>query len=136
MGYYTDFTVTAEGPDAARAFELLKQNAGYEGWDVCKDKLLLQDAKWYDWLKDVEKTSAEVPHAIIVIEGEGEESGDVWKAWAHKGHVDQVKAVIEFPEPKWVENTRAGLQDAAKKAVEEAELAQLAALKAKYESDD
>lgn len=56
-------------------------------------------ASWYDWKKDMVSLSKEYPNLLFWLEGEGEESGDIWKAWARNGKVVTSQARIVFDEP-------------------------------------
>jgi hypothetical protein len=102
MGYRTMFKVTAEGADAVAAVEALAEKSGYSGYQETDHWSPGDEVKWYAWEKDASAISEIFNHTVIVIEGEGEESGDVWKAWAYRGKVEVARAIIEFPTPLWV----------------------------------
>lgn len=54
--------------------------------------------KWYDCEKNMKEYSKKHPNTIFCINGEGEESGDIWKAYFKNGKMFKTKAVITFEE--------------------------------------
>jgi hypothetical protein len=99
MGYYTDYEISAQGEHADEAVTFLTEVcAGYDNWDDgC-----LQDAKWYDWNLDLKKASLEYPEVLFILDGIGEESPDIWRAWALDGRVEKVVATMIAQAPEWV----------------------------------
>lgn len=106
MGYYTRFEGSVTGPaelmeqfqadcDAGKTFG--EYGLPLEDWNY--EFFGGNTAKWYGWKKDMEQISAEYPHLLFALEGEGEESGDIWKAWARNGKVVEARAKIVFEEP-------------------------------------
>ena len=90
MGYYTDFSLeTVEENGMTRCSEcdtlyevdhkknIAKHIGGYNPFeDVCK---------WYSYEKDMTAYSKNYPNTMFILSGEGEESGDIWKAWYENG---------------------------------------------------
>lgn len=54
--------------------------------------------KWYEHETDMMKFSQTFPEYIFSLEGNGEDSGDIWKKWFYKGKMQGGKAKIVFPE--------------------------------------
>lgn len=54
--------------------------------------------KWYDCETDMKKLSISFPDYIFILEGEGEEPGDIWRKGFFRGKVQGGKAVIKLPE--------------------------------------
>lgn len=143
MGYYTDFTVEATSKSRAAAEAAaseLAEMSGYSADMTGHNTFEIHEAKWYDWEKHAQMVSKNHPGAIFQIDGFGEESGDIWRAWAHAGEVYKSEAEMTFPEPKWLPQARSdaeaivsAMTKAEKQAAMDAELAELARLKAKYE---
>ena len=105
MGYYTRFTGEVSGPA-----ELMDEfiNDGDETFTVYD--LPLSDwldgefrsgaeMKWYSWEDDCTALSEQYPGLLFVVEGEGEESGDLWKAWIRNGKAVIVRGRVVFDEP-------------------------------------
>lgn len=55
-----------------------------------------ESVKWYDYDKDMAKLSRLFPDYLFMLEGDGEESGDVWKAYFLNGKMQHVKAQLLF----------------------------------------
>ena len=60
---------------------LFRLNAisGYEFDEDAHLEFKLWDSKWYDHHEHMLKLSAEFPSVTFVLDGDGEEQGDVWK---------------------------------------------------------
>jgi hypothetical protein len=55
------------------------------------------EVKWYEHAEDMCKLSEALPSVIFQLEGEGEENGDLWKAWYKDGRqvIHQAEIVIK-----------------------------------------
>lgn len=119
MGYYTTFKVTMKhtghtpqatevgkyvaeflGITPAQADEeevavRLEQISEYS-FDQNKDGSLTMNGSWYDYEKDMVKLSKEYPFVEFLIEGEGEEAGDIWRAKCQNGVFKKQQARIVF----------------------------------------
>lgn len=57
----------------------------------------LEDScKWYDHEDDMRRLSLRFPDVVFTLNGEGEESGDVWVKYFKDGKMQVDKAVIKF----------------------------------------
>ena len=72
MGYYTHHKLTVIPEDARASVE--KAAARIVGCEPFEDTV-----KWYECHGDMINVSVEIP-AIIIVDGDGEEAGDVWRA--------------------------------------------------------
>lgn len=110
MGYNTDYTIEA-GPfdDEVQAeffeFKMEKQsgysidsNVSVDGSGKYRLHATLSDVKWYSWNADMTELSRDFPYVTIDVEGDGEESGDQWKARFFNGDCEKVEAIVTFPE--------------------------------------
>ncbi|EKT4500965.1 hypothetical protein JE943_000947 [Flavobacterium psychrophilum] len=91
MGYYTRHKLTIiDGED----------NINYEQEiaDSTTDYSSLFDdsIKWYDCEKDMKEYSKNHPNVVFCINGEGEESGDIWKAYFQNGKMFKTEAKLMF----------------------------------------
>ena len=107
MGYYTRFEGSVTGP--AELMEQFETDAEagdrFGSYDMELDEWLSGDLmggdtiKWYGWEDDIKALSRKYPALLFSLEGEGEESGDIWKAWARNGKVVTAQAKIVFETP-------------------------------------
>ena len=94
MSYYTNYTLstTSRNEDREEIEETLNEISGYNiefGWnDSCK---------WYNHEKHMKELSKIYPDTIFLLEGEGEESGDIWRKYFKNGKMQVCKAEIVFP---------------------------------------
>jgi len=105
MGY-TQFTLEWAVGGAGADQEIVRQDvakwiAGNEEaqYALNEDGTSNESAKWYDCLTDLRELSALLPNVWFVLHGYGEESGDIWRAYAKAGKVEKVKAEFKFKVP-------------------------------------
>lgn len=106
MGYYTTFYGEVSGPDfAMRAFMEDAESVVPGAYEIpladfCSGDILGGDSmKWYGYESDMLSLSNKYPALLFSLRGEGEESGDMWKAWFRNGESLRVNAVVTYPEP-------------------------------------
>ena len=94
MGYYTTY--------------ILSTTQGHDNQDEIEEKLeeisgspvefgLNDSYKWYDHEKHMNLLSQIYPETIFLLEGEGEDSGDIWRKYFKNGKMQVCKAKIVFP---------------------------------------
>lgn len=86
MGYSTDYNITSNSQEIQEAIE---KESGY-GY--------FQDITWYKWKDDVKTVSLQFPDTVIEISGNGEEYGDIWKAYIKNGKAFVAEAKLVFEE--------------------------------------
>ena len=103
MGYYTNYTVKISGSDnanqARKVLEALELHRQYDETfsnDGKEVTVSMGEQKWYTWERECILVSRVYPKITIDVHGEGEESGDVWKARVRNGESEYVKAKIVF----------------------------------------
>lgn len=118
MGYYTKFYLKAidlkPSPDRPvfdedffNSLELCGFSADDKPWvDYgCLDgRLALGDGesyKWYEHDDEMKKVSEKYRDIVFILDGDGEESGDIWRAFYLNGHVH--KWCLEIKLPEWSE---------------------------------
>lgn len=92
MGYYTRHELTIISGDNSIDHE--KQISETTNYDNCFD----HEIKWYEHEKDMKAYSLKYPNTVFCLEGEGEESGDVWKKYFKNGKSLYAKAKMIFEE--------------------------------------
>lgn len=101
MGYYTDYRLRVEGSGAAYD-KLMKEkdNIIFSDYDWNLGRWLEEhhgeNCKWYDYETDMQQLSREWPNVLFILEGDGEEAGDLWKAWFRNGKMHKLEAKIVF----------------------------------------
>jgi len=92
MGYYTDFTITTDSNAIITSLvcTALAEISGYEFEDGNTN------AKWYDHEDHIAQVSKQFPLTLITVDGEGEESGDIWRLYARNGEFEKVEAKVTF----------------------------------------
>jgi hypothetical protein len=101
MGYYTDHKISIlDGDvDIDDLAQRLEDMTGYHVEVAHKDAVLLQEAKWYECEEDMKALSRDNPHIIFLVEGEGEENGDIWRAFVKDGQWSYQKVQYTWPDP-------------------------------------
>ena len=94
MDYYTTYTLrTTQGYDNQEEIEeTLQEISGYSiGFDRNASR------KWYTHQQDMKELSKIYPETTFLLEGEGEESEDIWRKYFKNGKMQVCKAEIVFP---------------------------------------
>jgi len=103
MGYYTDYEITITGIDNANQALKIAKEYILDDFDVSDDGTVLSanfNTKWYMWKENSVALSLNYPRILIEIKGQGEESGDIWKARIRSGNFEIVQAKIVFDDFK------------------------------------
>ena len=106
MGYYTNYTLKyTEDKEEDDAY---LERLGVEEKEVYVDHeeqlweryyaSFEEATKWYDWQKNMKEYSKEYPDTLFELSGEGEESGDIWRAYFKNGKMQYCQARIVFDE--------------------------------------
>mgnify|MGYP000905669934 CR=1 FL=1 len=93
MGYYTRHKLEiVSGDDFVTDYE-------QEITDIKDYSSLFDDEiKWCDCEEDMKAYSKNHPNVVFCINGEGEESRDIWKAYFQNGKMFKTKAKLMFEE--------------------------------------
>ena len=92
MGYYTNYELTWKCGDKDLYLDHEKEIVEQFG------PVLSNECKWYSWESHMKEYSKKYPNTLFILSGEGEESGDLWKAYIQNGKKHFVKGVITFEE--------------------------------------
>lgn len=95
MGYYTRFTLTVLEKDEDGELNEVDSSTHPEfettktyGGDVSIDELISESTdnmKWYDHRDDMLKLSKDLPDLVFILDGVGEENGDLWREFYKDG---------------------------------------------------
>ena len=94
MGYVTDYSLELRYFDAAdlEAIRLTEMRYG----TIAELEAHGFNAKWYDHEEDMKAISARFPTAVFVLDGFGEEHGDIWRKYFCNGKMQYSKGEIHF----------------------------------------
>lgn len=107
MGYYTRYTGSVTGPtewleefkkDARNGATFGHYGESLDGW-LDGEFFGGDTAKWYECSSDMAALSSKYPALLFILDGEGEEAGDIWRAWARNGNIKMVQAMVVIDEP-------------------------------------
>ena len=98
MGYYTEYTLEMDAAgDEISIKEILVELTGYTSWEEHGVGLYtLGCAKWYDHRDHMARLSKQHPNVLFTLNGEGEESGDLWREYFKNGKSHRIRAKISF----------------------------------------
>ena len=109
MGYYTNFTMKVLDESMVEVdssvYPEFAEESLYDGYFSVQD-LISNDAdncKWYDHEEDVREYSKKFPNLVFILDGEGEEPGDIWREFYKNGKSyrwDLEHTLPEFEEGK------------------------------------
>ncbi len=89
MGYYTDFDFSSNSLEVIDAiYKIADYQHGSGGQ--------LYGVKWYEHKEHCLEVSKKFPDQVIVVQGKGEEAGDIWMAYYKNGKSFKAEAVITF----------------------------------------
>ena len=98
MGYYTKYKLEIFSNESNLSDkEVFDLTISYlEEFDILNDALsrnldTYDSTKWYENESDMRKISQLIPDVLFLLEGEGEESGDIWKKYFMNGKMQNVK---------------------------------------------
>ena len=103
MGYYTYFTLEVEGGPAEQRCPTCGHIGEWRWEDLISQFLdgydpFQESCKWYEWEEDMRKFSARYPEWTFILEGDGEESDDRWRAYFKNGKAYTDTMEFLFPE--------------------------------------
>ena len=94
MGYYTSHTLEVIGGDDLNGYweNKISDTTDYAGMNVFEGEPI----KWYSCDDDMKSFSANYPDVLFIVYGEGEDSGDLWKAYYKNGKQQREQAVVTY----------------------------------------
>jgi len=91
MGYYTSFELSVLSGDRTTDHEeKISEIIDFNPFE--------ENCKWYEYDTDMKSYSQKYPNTVFELFGEGEESGDVWKAYYKDGKMFKTTATLVFEE--------------------------------------
>lgn len=106
MGYYTRYSLTAQAEtgrvspktrlEAHETIATLRGECKEAAYALSSNGDSQDSTKWYDHEKHMKEFSAKHPKVLYILQGEGEESGDIWKKYFLNGKMQLASAKITF----------------------------------------
>lgn len=100
MGYYTryELDIIENNSEVSDVVIIQGLRDFSEGANYSIDEYgeCYNDTKWYDYEKDLKYYSSQYPNVLFCLNGEGEESGDIWKHYFKNGSSKYCPAKITF----------------------------------------
>ena len=117
MGYYTDHTLNVQGIESEERFLELRKKledeeiihyAIDEGHYIDEEHFAyfypVDSVKWYDHSGDMIMISEIFPEMTFMLDGSGEDFGDLWHEYFKNGVCETCRGTITYEEPthiKW-----------------------------------
>lgn len=101
MGYYTNFDLHVKKPANELDDARLTADLGELFDSVYDDGGLIRantHAKWYDFEADMREFSENYPDLLFVVDGQGEDSTDLWLCYIQNGKSQHIGAEIVYAE--------------------------------------
>ena len=93
MGYYTDYSL--EHNSSMSDSDIANELSYLTGYRFDND-LEIYQVKWYNWAEDMRIFSQRHPTTLFTLNGIGEESEDIWRAYIQNGKMQVSKAILVF----------------------------------------
>lgn len=102
MGYYTNYKIDIvkhnskiDVTDNNFVLTIVSRLTEISNYNFTDD-ITLYGVKWYEWEEHMKKLSLEFPSVIFIVDGEGEEYGDLWRAYITDGKVQREHVMFDF----------------------------------------
>lgn len=99
MGYYTNFEIKVTGTeDFDTIHSTIEQVSDYSFDENPRTKSMssCDTYKWYGWQDNMKEVSRKFPNSLFIVDGIGEEEGDIWRCYFRRGKMDYIEAEIGF----------------------------------------
>lgn len=94
MGYYTRYELQSE-PNIIETDDF-KEKFNQVCGDNEYDYVIEEDCKWYQHDENMRDISKLYPFTLFMLDGSGEETGDIWRKYFFNGRMQFCKAAIVF----------------------------------------
>lgn len=109
MGYYTTYTLSADikWDEINDYLDSLDSSEYYLAQlDYYQDGAWGNNFGWYEHDEDMASLSKAFPDVLFVLDGQGEEAGDIWRKWYRNGEkISEWTLEFNVPDnPNWNED--------------------------------
>lgn len=95
MGYLTNYNLKTKPYKEGLIQEFLDEDNAY-GFD--EDGNTVDAVKWYTHEEDLKNFSLKHPNILFILDGEGEENGDMWLLYVKNGKSQRCRAITTYEE--------------------------------------
>lgn len=95
MGYYTSFRITLE-PENPRILEDLRESYIDAKYAFTEEGDAREEMKWYNFTVNMIEFSNKYPNTLFIVNGQGEETEDIWVQYFKYGKTQYCPARISF----------------------------------------
>lgn len=92
MGYYTNYEIIAIEDPNEEFDDFLWDLADYTDYKELQEGYATS-IKWYDWKEDSIEISKRYPNILFRIQGDGEESDDLWRFYCKNGKSKYIEMI-------------------------------------------
>jgi uncharacterized protein YuzE len=97
MGYYTGYSLTVSGNNELAIIAELRSRYESAGYALTENGDTQDTCKWYDHETDLAYFSKQNPEALFTLNGNGEDSPDLWVKYFKNGKKQICKGEIVYP---------------------------------------
>lgn len=95
MGYCTRYKIDCSD----NVLEEIRKLPNLHPFSVEDNGEIEEPIKWYEYEKDLLEVSNKFQEEKIILYGEGEDSGDIWRAYFLNGKSERIEAKLVFDDP-------------------------------------
>lgn len=96
MGYYTAYKLEIEDDDDNQIIGRLREENEEASYALDENGDAEESCKWYEHNEDLIEFSTRFPEHLFTLHGEGEEAGDLWRAYFKNGKSEECRAEITY----------------------------------------
>lgn len=97
MGYYTHYELTITPKNEEILNAVIEKTSDCIGWSEWRYPLKSNDSyRWYEHENNMKEISKLYPDTLFMLEGEGEDPGDLWRKYFKNGKMQFCRAKITF----------------------------------------
>ena len=98
MGYYTSYNLSVSGGEELPIIAELRARYRNAEYVLDENGDTYDSCKWYDHEEELIDFSKDHPDLLFTLNGEGEDSGDMWFKYFKNGKIQRCQANITFDE--------------------------------------
>jgi hypothetical protein len=96
MGYYTNYNLKVVGKKSEGVIEELRKENESAECALTSEGFSEQEVKWYGHEDELKEFSLKHPKLLFVLDGSGEENGDLWIKYIKNGKCQFCPAIVKY----------------------------------------